>query len=198
MDDMQAKVLVTEADDRSRHEAAARAAEPLALVEERRHHEEMLAAEANDQRRHEASVRTVESVALTLVEECRCPKPATRDSMPTVSPLADERRSHEANAGAIASTKLVLAVCPRARPRRRTGRRNIPQAPISFVEVAQRITPRMLPTLGDTASSPDLTAATLTAMSSSSPRPTTYIDAVLSNMGEWAHVTPLVIAPLPH
>ncbi len=93
--------------------------------------------------------------------------------------------------------KLALAVRPRARPRRRTGRRNIPRAPSSFVKMAQRNTPGMLPTLGDTALSPDLTAATLTAMSSSSPRPTTYVETVLSNMGERAHATPLIIAPLP-
>ena len=117
--------------------------------------------------------------------------------MPTVSPLADERSWHEAAAGAIASTKLALAVRPRARPCRCTGRRNIPRAPSSFVEVAQHNTPGMLPTSGDTALSPDLTAATLTAMSSSSPQSTTYVDAVLSNMGERAHVTPLVVAPSP-
>ena len=94
--------------------------------------------------------------------------------MPTVHPLADKQSWHEA-----------------------AGQRNIPRAPSSFIDVAQRTTPGMLPTSGDTASSPDLTAATLTVMSSSSPRPTTYVDAVLSNMGERAHATPLVIAPSP-
>jgi hypothetical protein len=57
----------------------------------------------------------------------------------TPSPLsasADEQSCHEATAGAAASAKLTLAVCPRARPRRRTGRRNIPRAPSCFVEMA--------------------------------------------------------------
>ena len=64
--------------------------------------------------------------------------------------------------------------------------------------VAKRNTQGMLPTLGDTASSPELTpAATFTAMSSSSPWPTTYVGVVLSNMGERAHATPLVVAPSP-
>ena len=50
MDDMRGKVLAAEADDRRRHEAAAQAAEALALVEEHLHHKEVLAAEANNQR----------------------------------------------------------------------------------------------------------------------------------------------------
>jgi hypothetical protein len=58
-----------------------------------------------------------------------------RASQSTVSPLADEQSCHEAAAGATASAKLALAVRPRARPRRRTGRHNIPRAPSSFVEV---------------------------------------------------------------
>jgi hypothetical protein len=64
--------------------------------------------------------------------------------------------------------------------------------------VAERNTPGMLPTSDDTSSSPELTpAATLTESLSSSPRPTTYVGAVLSNMGERAHVTPLAVAPSP-
>ena len=39
-------------------------------------------------------------------------------------------------AGATASSKLALAVRPRARHRRRTGQRNIPCVPSCFVEVA--------------------------------------------------------------
>jgi hypothetical protein len=64
--------------------------------------------------------------------------------------------------------------------------------------VAERNTPGMLPTSDDTSSSPELTpAATLTKSLSSSPRPTTYVGAALSNMGERAHVTPLAVAPSP-
>ena len=48
----------------------------------------------------------------------------------------NERSCHETAAGATASAKLALAVRPRARPRRRTGRRNIPRAHCCFVEVA--------------------------------------------------------------
>jgi len=56
----------------------------------------------------------------------------------------------------------------------------------------------MWPTSDDTSSSPELTpAATLTERLSSSPRPTMYVGAVLSNMGERAHVTPLAVAPSP-
>jgi hypothetical protein len=39
--------------------------------------------------------------------------------------------------------------------------------------------------------------ATLTESLSSSPRPTTYVGAVLSNMGERAHATPLAVTPSP-
>ncbi len=89
--------------------------------------------EANDQRRHKAAALTMESEALTLV---RRHEAETWASLSTVSPLADERSSHEAAAGATASAKLALAVRPRVRPCRRTGRRNIPRAPNCFVEVA--------------------------------------------------------------
>ena len=55
-----------------------------------------------------------------------------------------------------------------------------------------------LPTLDDTSSSPELTpAATLMERLSSSPRPTTYVGVVLSNMGERAHATPLAVTPSP-
>jgi hypothetical protein len=127
-------VLAAEADDQRCHEAAAWAAEALALDEERCRHKAVLAAEADDQRRHEAAARAAE--ALLLVEECRHHEAATRASLSTVSPLADERSCHEATAGVTASAKLALAVRPRARPRRCTGRCNIPRAPSSFVEVA--------------------------------------------------------------
>ena len=64
--------------------------------------------------------------------------------------------------------------------------------------VAERNTPGMLPTLDYTSSSPELTlAATLTESLSSSPRPTTYVGVVLSNMGERAHATPLAVTPSP-
>jgi hypothetical protein len=117
----------------AKHEAAARAVEALALIEESRHHEAVLAAEANDRRRNEAAARTVESEALTLV---RRHEAETWASLSTVSPLANERSCHEAAARATASAKLALAVRPRARHRRRTGQRNIPRAPSCFVEVA--------------------------------------------------------------
>jgi hypothetical protein len=62
--------------------------------------------------------------------------------------------------------------------------------------VAERNTPGMWPTSDDTTSSPELTpAATLTESLSSSPRPTTYVGVVLSNMGERAHATPLAVTP---
>ena len=64
--------------------------------------------------------------------------------------------------------------------------------------MAKSNTPGMWTTSDDTSSSPELTtAATLTETLSSSPRPTTYVGAVLSNMGERAHVTPLAVAPSP-
>ena len=64
--------------------------------------------------------------------------------------------------------------------------------------MAESNTPGMWRTSDDTSSSPELTtAATLTETLSSSPRPTTYVGAVLSNMGERAHVTPLAVAPSP-
>ena len=64
--------------------------------------------------------------------------------------------------------------------------------------VAERNTPGMLPTSDDTSLSPEITlAATLTESLSSSPRPTTYVGAVLSNMGERAHATPLAVTPSP-
>ena len=157
-------VLVAEADERRRHEAvlAAEAADeqrqdesaatvieriqtefalcaaPLDAIlveiacEESRHHEEVLAAETVG-RRYEAAARTVESEALTLV---RRHEADTWASLSTVSPLADKRSSHDAAAGGTALAKLALAVRPRARPRHRTGRRNIPRAPSCFVEVA--------------------------------------------------------------
>ena len=64
--------------------------------------------------------------------------------------------------------------------------------------VAERNTPGMLPTLDDTSSSLELTpAAILTESLSSPPWPTTYVGAVLSNMGERAHATPLAVTPSP-
>ncbi len=126
--------MAAEANDQRHHEAAARAAEALALDEERHRHEAVLAAEADNQRRHEAAARAAE--ALILVKERRCHEAATRASLSTVSPLADEQSCHEAAAKDTASAKLVLVVCPRALPHRRTGQRNIPRAPSSFVKVA--------------------------------------------------------------
>ena len=99
---------------------------------ESRHHEAVLAAETVG-RRYEAAARTVESEDLTLV---RRHEAETWASLSTVSPLADERSCHEAAARATPSAQLALAVRPRARPRRCTGRRNIPRAPRCFVEVA--------------------------------------------------------------
>ncbi len=52
-----------------------------------------------------------------------------------MSPLADKQSCHEAATGATESAKLALAVCPRAQPCRRTGQRNIPCKPSSFVKV---------------------------------------------------------------
>jgi hypothetical protein len=137
------------ADEQRQHESAATVIEriqtefalcaaPLDAIlveiacEESRHHEEVLAAETVG-RRYEAAARTVESEALTLV---RRHEADTWASLSTVSPLADKRSSHEAAAGGTALAKLALAVRPRARPRHRTGRRNIPRAPSCFVEVA--------------------------------------------------------------
>jgi hypothetical protein len=127
-------VLAAEADNRRCHEATARAAEALALDEECCRHEAVLAAEGNNQRRHEVAARAAE--ALILVEECRHHKAATRASLSTVSPLADEQSCHKAAAGDTALAKLALAVCPRAQPCHHTGRRNILRAPSSFIEVA--------------------------------------------------------------
>jgi hypothetical protein len=148
--------VITLADKRRRHKAADRpiasddtvierirtefalCAAPLdaTLVEiacdECRHNEAVLAAETVG-RRYKAAARTVESEDLTLV---RRHEAETWASLSTVSPLADERSCHEAAARATASAQLALAVRPRARPRRRTGRRNIPRAPSCFVEVA--------------------------------------------------------------
>jgi hypothetical protein len=148
--------VITLADKQRRHEAADRpiasddmvierirtefalCASPLDAIlveiacEECRHHEAVLAAETNG-RRYEAATRTVESEDLTLV---RRHEAETWASLSTVSPLADEQSCHEAAARATASAQLALAVCPRARPRRRTGRRNIPCAPSCFVKVA--------------------------------------------------------------
>jgi hypothetical protein len=117
----------------AKHEAAGRAAEALALVKESHRHEAVLAAETDDQRRHEPAARTVESEALTLI---RRHEAETWALLSTKSPLADEQSCHEAAAGATASAKLALAVRPRVRPCRRTGRRNIPRAPSFFVKVA--------------------------------------------------------------
>jgi hypothetical protein len=112
-------VLTAEANNRRRHEVAARAAEALTLDEECHHHEAVLAAEADDRRPHEAAARAAE--ALILVEECRRHKAATRALLSTVSPLADKQSCHEAAARATASAKLALAVRPHAQPRHCTG-----------------------------------------------------------------------------
>ena len=79
------------ADERRRHEAAARAAESkaLAVIEERRCHETVLAAEADKRRRHEAATRGADSMALALVEECHRHEAV-------LAADADECRRHEA------------------------------------------------------------------------------------------------------
>ena len=138
---------------------------------ESRHHEAVLAAETVG-RRYEAAARTVESEALTLV---RRHEAETWASLSTVSPLADERSSHEAAAGATASAKLALAVRPHARPRRRTGRCNIPRAPSCFVEVAPTH-PELLQGGLPTPTSTMLARATspsCSVVSSPTPAPTT-------------------------
>ena len=120
-------------------QSAARAKESaaLALAEERSHHEAAtLLAAADEHRRHEAAARTAESKALALAEGRRRHKAVTRASLSAASPLADERSRHEGADRAATLVTLALAVRPRARPRRHTGRRHIPRAPTSFVEVA--------------------------------------------------------------
>ena len=84
------------------HEAAARAAEALALVEERCRHEAVLAAEADDRRHHEAAARALE--ALALVEKGCC-----HDAV--LAAEADDRRRHEAAARAAEALALVEERC---------------------------------------------------------------------------------------
>jgi hypothetical protein len=124
-------VLAAECDKQHRHEAVL-----AAQADEQRRHEAVLAAEADKQRWHEAAARAAESKALALVEVCRCHTGATRASLSAVSPVAEVQCRHEADDHVHASAELLLAVCPRARPRRRTGRRNIPRAPNSSAAVA--------------------------------------------------------------
>jgi hypothetical protein len=121
-------VLAAEDDNRPCHEAVLAAED-----DDQRRHEAVLAAEDNNRHCQEVAARAAEALAL-VKERCRH-EAATRALLSTVSPLADERSCHEAAAGATASAKLALAVRPRARPRRRTGRCNIPCAPSSFIKV---------------------------------------------------------------
>jgi len=114
-------------------QSAARAKESaaLALAEERSRHEAtMLLAVADKHRRHEAAAQTAESEALTLAEGCCRHKAATRASLSAAaSSLVDERSRHEGADQAATLATLALAVCPRARPHRHTGRRKCPRAP---------------------------------------------------------------------
>ena len=164
-------VLVADADDRPRHEAAARAAEQaLTLVEERRRHEDSMRATlsavsslADEQPHHEVASSNLFDAAKERIH-------ATCDLLaaPLDAVLADIE--HEDNKEDARMTLLVVAsihpaavddnllpavapplvsvpflpstvngniqkVCPRTRPCRRTGRRNIPRAPSSLVKV---------------------------------------------------------------
>jgi hypothetical protein len=86
----------------------AQAAKALALVEERCHHEAVLAAETNEPRRYEAAARAVEPEALTPDKDCRHHESVTQASISTVITLADKRRRHEAADQPIASDDMVI------------------------------------------------------------------------------------------
>jgi hypothetical protein len=165
------EAVMADADDRPRHEAAARAAEQaLTLVEERRRHEDAMRATLSavsslvDERPHH---KVASSNLFDAAKECI---QATCDLLaaPLDAILADIE--HEDIKEDARMTLLVVAlihpvavddnllpavapplvgvpflpstvngniqkVCPRTRPRRCTGRRNIPRAPSSLVEV---------------------------------------------------------------
>jgi len=135
----QMAVLAAQADKQRRHEAM------LAKeADERRRHEAVLAAEAADEQcQHESAATVIERIQ-TEFALCAAPLDAvlaeianmgggTQPSFPlAVSPSAlvpAAQPSHEVDG-------QLQTVRPRARPRRRTGRRNIPRAPSSFVDVA--------------------------------------------------------------
>ena len=155
-------------EERRHHEA--QAAKALALVEERCHHEAVLAAEADERRRYEAAARAVEPEALTPDEDCRHHESVTRASISTVITLADKRRRHEAADRPIASDDTVIE-------RIRTEFA-LCAAPLDAIlaEIACE------------------EAAFKTKLSPR--RPTSYVDAVLSNMGGGTQPSlPLAVSP---
>ena len=144
------------ADDRRTADSTA-----LALVVERCRQEALMAAEADVQRRHEEVLYIGwESDAVTLdaiLAEIACEEAAFKTTLSPRRPTSYVDAVLSTMGGgtepslplAVSPSALVPAaqplhdvdgqlqtVRPRARPRRRTGRRNIPRAPSSFVEVA--------------------------------------------------------------
>ena len=137
---------MAQADEQRRHEAML-----AAQADEQRRHEAMLAKEAEERRRHEAVL-----AAEAADEQCQHESAATvieriqTEFALCAAPL-DAVLAEIANMGGGTQPSLPLAVpalpspdvdCqrqtvrPRARPRRRTGRRNIPRAPSSSAAVA--------------------------------------------------------------
>ncbi len=178
-------VLAAQADGQRWHEAAARAAESaaLTLVEERHRHEPVLAGEeADEQRRYKSAARAAESDA--VIHRIRTHEAAARAAESAALTLVEERRCHEA----------VLAAEEADEQRRHESAARAAESDAVIDCIRTEFSLYAAPLDAILAEIACKEAAFKTKLS---PRhPTSYVDAVLSNMGGGTQPSlPLAVSP---
>ncbi len=192
------------AEERCRHDASARAAASaeLALAEERQAAESAERALAEERCRHDASARDASLAELTLVEESRCHNTAAQAAESATLVLAEERRRHKAVVQAASLAEAVqpaedrllgdvgrhdtATVCAVASPassdRVPAAIRRIQAACDTLAAPLDALLAKFAALAVDTASPPK-TSPVPTATLTPSPRPRSYLDAVVGPNG---------------